>query len=218
MKKIIPLGILFVLFSTNLFAQRESKMNEPSILVKFAPFKLLGPEMKLSLSVERRFSHPFSIQLQADYIFDMWQTQDISIPTNYMNKGFRIIPELRYYYSNSNMVSGYVAGNIMYKKLTRTYEEYLTKTDGSGQPFLQLTPIDLTKKVYAIHFLTGGLFYLDRSKRMAIDFNGGLGMRSRIVTSSVPFIDNGSMFFNSNSNTVLPGMVCNFKLCYSFFR
>jgi hypothetical protein len=204
--------------SNHLFAQRESNMNEPSILVKFAPFKLLGPEMKLSLSVERRFSHPFSIQLQADYIFDMWQTQDMSIPTNYINKGFRIIPELRYYYSNTNMGSAYVAGNIMYKQLTRTYEEYRTKTDGSGQPFLQLTPIDLTKKVYAIHFLTGGLFYLDRSKRMAIDFNGGIGLRSRIVTSSIPFIDNGNMFFNSNSNTVTPGMVCNLKICYSFFR
>jgi hypothetical protein len=218
MNKITHLVILLVLFSTNLFAQSDSKMNEPSILVKIAPFKLLGPEMKLSLSIERRYKLPFSIQIQGDYIFDIWQAQDRSIPTSYINKGFRIIPELRYYYRNANMSSGYVSSNIMYKQLTRTYEEYRTETDGSGQPFLQLTPINLTKKVYAIHFLTGGLFYLDSSKRMAIDFNGGLGMRSRIVYSSVPLIDNGSVFFNSNSNTVTLGMICNLKFCYSIFK
>ena len=219
MKKTILFYIVFFcLVSSQAFAQRESSSNESGTWIKFAPFKLLGPEMKLSLSIEHRLKQPFSIQVQGDYIFDVWQTQDISIPTVYINKGYRIIPEFRYYTNNSDKKARYFGMNMMFKKLTKEYEEYRTKTDGAGQPFLQLTPIDITKKVLAIHILAGGMFYLEQSKRMAIDFNGGFGIRGREVRSSEPLIDNGNMLFNTNSNTNSLVIICNLKLCYNFFR
>lgn len=217
MKKIAALLVCFLCATSSTFAQQN--IDDKQVILKFAPFKLISPEVNVSFSAERRVNSKFSYQLQADYtIIDANNAQQL----NYSSGGFRLIPEARYYYSNTqnNMTGSYIGINMMYKYLRKSYEEFIIRTDGAGQSYQELTPMWQKKQVLAPHLLMGWLFYLGQSKKLSIDVNAGLGARYRFIDRSVTNqVRRDELFlFNTENEGAMISAACNLKLGYSLFR
>jgi hypothetical protein len=213
------LTFFILLLGSPIFAQYENSNGKKMIIIKIAPGKIIAPELNLSLSVERRIDEKLSYQLQADYIFSRWYADNsFDDNENAKFKGFRFIPEWRYYVNDNRNANAYVGLQVMGKYTQDSYEKFSLTSNGSGQTFNQLTKFQTDKFVFATHFLFGYLFMLDRENRISLDYNFGLGIRYKSISSNEESKFKDNFGYSAEGTYNLPSATCNLKLGYNVFR
>jgi hypothetical protein len=214
MKKIV--SFLLILCSISTFAQNN---NEKFIVVKFAPFKMIAVTPNLSLSVERRFSEAFSVQMQTDYIFDAVSFNNSSTTQDRNYRGFRIFPEVRKYYNTSTYTHPYVGIQAMYKYTRERFSDFRTEVDGAGQSFMRLKDFRTTKSVIASNAILGWLFFFNEDQRLSCDLNLGAGIRTKYIKSNVSASDfDRLVLLSANDSNLTFSATCNLKVGYTIFQ
>lgn len=111
---------LFLLFAFSIFSNLLHAQEKENVL-KINMFGLFVGQSQLSY--ERAFNENFSVQISAGYIS---RTQELSFGQDggieYMTKGFILIPEARYYFSD--VIDGFYAAAFLRYRSTQLEVEY----------------------------------------------------------------------------------------------
>lgn len=218
--RIVIFALLCLLSSSSVYSQDNDRSTGKQWSMKFDATKLIEPEQNISFAAERWFTknNNFSYQLQLDYIFDAY-TQNNYNSINFRQSGIRAIPEFRFNYSAPDkMRIGYIALQLLNKYTVKHYQEWTEQYDMDSTLYLELKDIRQEKFVIAPHVLIGNHLFLSRNKKMSIDFNFGLGARSRTVKKSADYNTPRTFLnFRDDESVSTISMASNLKLCY-FFR
>lgn len=178
---------LLAFIAVNCIAQKnQNNTDYASWCVKFSPLGLFEPDQAFSIATEYRPITNVGVQIEGSYIFNsMSMSAQRSVRGT---RGFRIVPEIRYYDVNfKKNVQRYVGLQMSYKQVHKEVEEWVYKTN-----YQQLTTTPL-HKTNLTATLIGGL--QNNTHRIGYDFNLGLGAKYKIIkgttsTGSMQFYDN----------------------------
>jgi Protein of unknown function (DUF3575) len=218
MKQLLIITAIFVTLVSHAQRSNNTVSNTRTHAIKFDATKLIEPEQNISIAYEHRLmQNKISLQLQADYIFDAY-TQNSGNSVGFNEKGIRLIPEIRYYSSiKTALTELYFGLQFLNKYAIKNYEEWTLQKDIVGTEYIELKKVRLEKYVFAPHFMLGWHFFLSQDKRLSIDFNMGIGGRTRMVNKSPNNnVKRDFWGLGEDKNISTISFASNLKLCYFF--
>ena len=205
-----PLFLFFlcICYSVWSLAQLNNSTQDYAIWsIKLSPIGLIEPDQALSLATEVRIKPHFGIQVEGSYLFNTWYlATNTRTVTN--TKGFRIVPEFRYYDIHfKNTLHRYVGLQLSYKQLEKDIEEWSAKPN-----YIQLETNHLKKNNLTACILVG---LQNHAKLIGFDFNLGLGLKYKTLFN-VNGVSNNNILnsqLGESFGGFYPQLSASFKLC-----
>lgn len=181
--------------------------------VKYSPLGLIEGDQALSIASEYRFTDRLSVQVEGSYIFNFFSlTQNRVI---LQNRGFRIVPEIRYYDDDvDRRTHRYMGLQLSYKNVKKKLEQW-TNMDN----YSKMTLVNLQKQNVTGAFIVG---IQNTHRRIGFDLNVGIGIKYKIV--DVQDDQNNNLvkeFANSQFGEMMTGIypqtTATFKFCVRLF-
>lgn len=198
---------LCALFSNAQNNIQKSEAQNAKWSLKFSPLTLIEPDQALSFATEIRVLPHIGLQLEGGFIFNTWYLSTARTVTN--TRGFRLMPELRYYDIDlKGNLQRYLGVQLSYKQLSKDVEEWVNKTN-----YQQLENIHLKKYNSTIVFIAG---LQNHAKVIGFDFNIGVGLKYKSLDYH-PNAASGNLFpsyFGESATSFYPQFSTTFKLCY----
>jgi hypothetical protein len=213
---------LLICFLSEINAQKyyNDTRVDKRMSIKLDLLRFIEPDMAASLAIENKFSKRWSWQLQTDYIFNSYE---MLFSRNKLVdfKGYRLIPELRYYYYhkfNATDQTGYIGAQFMYKACYGKYTRLVNQVDAMGQLYKLNIDVFRNKTVISPSITIGKIIYLDPEKEhWSLDINSAFGYRIKKGEQSLALDSTGFLqYYNLNYKTI--GFAGNIKICYTFYR
>ncbi|MEO6286539.1 MAG: hypothetical protein ABIN80_04560 [Dyadobacter sp.] len=210
----------FFQFST-VVGQINAEAAKNHVIIKFSPLPLFDADNTVQFGVEVPLGkRGFSLQQDLGYghsKFSMWYS-DYTNPPN--KATFKSRTQLRYYYFDGRKVRGYMAGELLLKKVVYRNDQWVGMdcSEFGTCGFFQNQEVKIGRFVGAGHFRMGWQFYF--GSRMALDMFTGFGIRSIHVKAITPGLQNmrysrpREMWSDTSpgSREVVPSLVLGFHL------
>lgn len=167
--------LLICICAVKCAAQNKKSADLTHWTLKCSPLGLIEADQAISFATEFKPKPRLGIQLEGSFIFNtIYFSQERSI-TN--TRGFRIVPEIRYYDKGfKKNLHRYVGLQLSYKQVEKDVEQWVRKMS-----YRQLESIHLKKNNLAAIFI-GGL--QNHGHRINIDFNIGLGFKYKTMNDN----------------------------------
>lgn len=201
--------LLLILMYVMSSAQRNPASSEPEPAqwsIKFSPLGLIEADQAASLATEVRVMPCIGIQVEGSYIFNTLFLASERIVSN--TRGFRVVPEIRYYDINfRKKLQRYIGLQMSYKQVDKDVEEWIYKTNHT-----RLETIHMKKSNFTTTFI-GGI--QNNSHLIGFDLNVGLGFKYKTLNNNATFNDQNvfNTYFGETLGGYYPQLSATFKLC-----
>jgi hypothetical protein len=215
---------LFIVTGMNIDAQEDKKKTAtlPSsfLLLRTNLFSFIEPDGCVTMGAEWRKTEQFSLGLEMSYIF--FTSYDFTSRDLPGMSGFRIRPEVRYYFRNNPRKQWFIGLEAQYKQVSYDATQEVCG-GGVNCPFVQIVNYKEVKRAPGGAIKIGFQDFLDRNQRLFYEVFLGAGMKSlsyRIKnyvpppgTTFTPTPGRNSVISNSiNSNGISPHIPAGIKI------
>lgn len=144
---------------------------KPAFIISTNTFTLTEPDGGPSLALEYRFNLHWSVLVEGTAILYDLSENETAGP----NKGFRIRPEVRYYFAGKHKTfRGFFGIETSYKQVD--FHEYATM---DHENYYERITYPRRKKMAGAAFKAGFQTYFDKNRRIMFELYGGAGLKYR---------------------------------------